>query len=188
MRHMESSQTKIKLRVDICAALFGTIAFLIMAAISIPIIPSASYLKYEPSGAILLMAAVLLNPIAGLAACFIKDVLYFFIMGANPIGLVGDFLCTGLFSLTGSLLLRRQSNWKWQVISLISAALTSTIVMIPSNFLILYLEFGTPPEGVWASMPVIVCFNLGKGVLNGCMFFMLTGVVRRIEMGGAQRQ
>lgn len=166
-----SVQPGLKRRV--AASLLGTVSFLVMVLVSIPIIPSAAYLKYEPSGAVLLLTAALIHPAAGLLACFVKDLLYFFATGANIFGVMADFLCTGSFALTGAWLLRMPRGRVGAAGRILPAVLVSTLVMIPANFAVLYLQFGMSSHAVWASMPAIIPFNLVKGTLNGGLYLFL---------------
>lgn len=189
MEPMTFLQSRTKLKTNIATALFGALALVTMVLIAIPIIPSAAYLKYEPSGAVLLMAGVLLRPRAGLAACLVKDLLYLLAMGANPFGVLGDFLCTSIFAGTGAWMLRRAQGRTQAAGYLLVATILSMLVMIPANFPILYLEFGMSPQRVWASMPAIIPFNFIKGILNSALFLMCSGLLSRgqIDLCGMRR-
>ena len=91
---MKNSSQLIGLKKKILLALFGTLAFLIMRILEIPIIPFAAYLKYEPSGAFILTAGLLFGPAGALWACMIQSFLFFLLGGGNIFGVASDLIST----------------------------------------------------------------------------------------------
>jgi len=159
-------------KIVIC--LVAALALVVMLCVALPIIPGAPYLRYEPSGAILLLAAVVVSPPAGLAAFLLKDALYFLLTGANIFGVLGDLLCTGTYIAAAAWCLRLRRNTVLPAVwPLLLATLAGTAVMIPANYLILFLEFGMTAATVTALLPAIIVFNLLKGVLNSVVYLLL---------------
>ena len=99
-----------RLKKDILATLLGTLAFLIMLLVSIPVIPTATFLKYDPSGFLLLLSGALLGPACGVLSCFIKGFLYFITGAGNIFGVISDFLANIIFMIPAVLVIRRRGG------------------------------------------------------------------------------
>lgn len=158
---------------NLITSIIGALAFIIMRIITVPLIPSAPYLKYEPSGAVLLLAATIIGPVSGIIACLIKDLLYFVMTGANIFGIISDFACTGTYVFTVALIMNSKYKIKSQVfIALILGTIISALIMIPVNYMVLFFEFGMTMDKVTAIQPALITFNLLKGVLNGAVYLV----------------
>ena len=163
-----------KVRQIVIVALLGALAFMIMLLIGLPILPGASFLKYEPSGVVILAAAFLLGPVGGAAACVVKDLLFLLLGAGNIFGVSSDFINTSVFAITAALLLRKSATLSHNIGAYTVAAIISTAVMIPANLIILPLEFGMTIESVLNMMlPAILPFNLLKAALNSIIFQIL---------------
>ena len=160
---------------SVLTALLGSLSLVIMLAVGIPILPSASFLKYEPSGVIILIAAVLLGPLGGIAACLVKDFLFLLVGAGNIFGVCSDFANTAVFAATGGIFLRRSSTLKQRMWAYLTAAFASTLVMVPINLVILPLEFGLNTTAVWEMMlPAILPFNFLKAFFNITIFHFIS--------------
>ena len=71
------------LRRRIFIALLAAIAMMLMLCFGISVIPGASYLKYEPSGGIILLCGFLLGPAGALECALVKCVLYMLVHGGS---------------------------------------------------------------------------------------------------------
>ena len=176
-----------RLKKDILATLLGTLAFLIMLLVSIPVIPTATFLKYDPSGFLLLLSGALLGPACGVLSCFIKGFLYFITGAGNIFGVISDFLANIIFMIPAVLVIRRRGgSVKAAAAGCALGTVLATLAMIPINLVILRLELGLMPDAVMAMMlPAILPFNLLKGVLNSVIYFLagppLTRLVARLS-------
>lgn len=150
-------------------AMFAAAAFLLMAAVQFPILPAAPFLKYDPSDAVALTAGVVYGPGSGLLVVLIKDLLFLLFRAPSPFGPLADFIAAGTFVATTGWVFRR---WRGPFAArLLRAALVGAFarvaVMIPTNFVILSLEFGMAPARVAGLLlPAIVPFNALKAAIN----------------------
>lgn len=160
------------LKDKITAVFFGCTAFVMMLLIGLPVLPSAAFLKYEPSGAVLLLASVLLGLPGGLLACFTKDFLFLMAGAGNIFGVVSDFLATVAFVLPAGALIRNSSGLlRGRLLGYAVGIAVSTLLMIPVNLVILQMEFGMSYDKIMGMMiPAILPFNLLKGLLNVLVF------------------
>jgi len=161
------------LRRNTTAALFGAIAFVVMFVCGIPLLPNAPFLKYEPSGMMILTATVLLGPAGGVLACFLKDVMCMLIAGSNIFGVTSDFINTTVFALVAGMIIRRGAGLQNHLFGYLAGTIAGTLVMIPVNLVVLQLEFGMTPEAIMGLMlPAILPFNLLKGLCNGLLYHL----------------
>ncbi len=148
------------------------VAFLLMATVQIPLLPHAPFLKYDPSDAAALLGGVLYGPGTGVLVVLLKDVLFFLFRAKGPFGPIADFIAAGTFVAVTAWAYRRIPRpFPWRL--LLAAAIgmgARVLVMIPANFVILYLEFGMPPARVAGLLlPAIVPFNAVKAALNALL-------------------
>lgn len=156
--------------------MLAAIAFLLMATISLPIIPGAPYLRYDPSDAAALLAGVLYGPVAGVAVVLVKDVLYFLLRAKGPFGPIADFIAAATFvAVTAWAYRRRTGSFAARLLwAAIAGTVARVVVMIPANFVILNLQFGMGPEKVAAMMlPALVPFNAVKALANAAIALVL---------------
>lgn len=154
-------------RVLVTVALFGALAAVLMMTISLPIMPTAPFLKFDPSDAVAMISAAVLGPGGGVAVVALKNVLVFLIRGANPLGLLMNLAGSGALIWTvGRMFQSRPTLWGL-VGGGAAGALTAALVMIPANLLMVPLIHGIPRETVAAMLlPAYVPFNLLKGLLS----------------------
>lgn len=156
----------------VMTGLLVAVAFLLMATVQIPILPQAPFLKYDPSDAAALVGGVLYGPGTGVLVVLLKDVLFLLFRARGPFGPVADFIAAGTFVAVTAWAYRRMGGpFPWRLLSAATVGMIARVlVMIPANFVILYLEFGMPPARVAGMLlPAIVPFNAVKAALNALL-------------------
>jgi len=162
--------------------MLAALAFLLMAAIQIPVLPQAPYLTYDPSDAVALLAGVLYGPGAGVTVVALKDLLFLLLRARGPFGPAADFLAAATFVwVTAWTFGRLQGSFARRLAwAAASGTAARVLVMIPANFALLWLQFGTAPAGVARLvLPVIVPFNAVKAALNALLALGLAEPVTR---------
>lgn len=156
-------------------ALLASIAMLCMLCFGISVIPGATYLKYEPSGGVILLCGLLLGPAGALECALVKCILYFLVHGGSPYGHLSDLLATCVFVGCATFLLERMPPAKrtHMILCCAAGAVAATLVMIPANYVILHLQFGMDAAAVSASMIYIIPYNLIKAGLNSAFALCL---------------
>ena len=156
------------LRRMVFTAMLAAIAMLIMLCFGVSVIPGAAYLKYEPSGAVILLCGLLLGPASALECAVVKCVLYFLVHGGSPYGHFSDLLATSVFVGCAAFLAYRlrPSTKRGLLLCCVVGGVAATLVMIPANYVILHLQYGMDPAAVAASMVYIIPFNLVKAGFN----------------------
>lgn len=159
------------LRCRVFIALMAAISMLVMLTFGVPLIPAAPYLKYEPSGAVILICGLLFGKYAALQCACLKSVLYFFIHGGNPYGILSDLIATIAFTWLASGLYGKTHEVSRVRMAgcCLAGCISATLVMIPANFAILPLQFGMSGTDVLAIMTYIIFFNLLKSICNSVL-------------------
>ena len=156
-------------------ALLAAIAMMFMLCFGVAVIPGATYLKYEPSGGVILLCGFLLGPAGALQCALVKCILYMLVHGGSPYGHLSDLLATCVFVGTATFLLYRMKRpgRLHMILCALAGAIAATLVMIPANYVILHLQHGMSPSAVSASMIYIIPFNLVKTGLNSAFALCL---------------
>ncbi len=160
----------------VIVGVLAAIAFLMMAVVQIPLLPSAPYLTYDPSDAVGLLAGTLYGPGVGVLTVLVKDILFLLFRARGPFGPAADFIAASTFVAVTAWAFRRGSGpltpRLLQAVVLGTAARVA--VMIPANFVILALQFGMPPVKVARMLlPVIIPFNGLKAAINATVALMI---------------
>ena len=175
-------------------SVFAAMAFILMSTFSIPILPNAPYLRFEPSEIPLLVVACMIDPWAGLFTNLIKDLLYYFFRAKSIFGPTADFLITSSFVVITGIVYRRNRSNIGLIGALIIGIIGRLLVMVPVNIIILGLQFGMSPSKVLSMMiPIIIPFNLIKGGINAIgAFLIVQALLKRLNYisvdGGNQWQ
>jgi len=162
--------------------MLAALAFIVMAAIQIPVLPQAPYLTYDPSDAVALLAGVLYGPSTGVTVVALKDLLFLLLRAHGPLGPAADFLAAATFVWTTSWTFGRlrgsfARRLAWAAVSGTAARV---VIMIPANFVLLWLQFGAPPASVARLvLPVIVPFNAVKAAANALLALTIAEPVAR---------
>lgn len=145
-------------------ALLGALA-IALSFISIPIFPAAPYLKYDPSGVVILLAGFAYGPLAALILSVVS-VLPSFFMG-NPIGGFIALMCILAFSLPSSVIYTKMRTRKGAFISMIVGAAAFIAMAIILNLLLTPLYSKVSVEAVAAMIvPILLPFNLLKSAIH----------------------
>ena len=152
------------------------LSIVLMLIIRFPIMPSATWLEYEPMDIPLLIAGLQFGPVVGIIAVIISSSIQAMTVSAMN-GWVGALMHTisssALVGVT-ALVYRKNKTKKGAMIGLILGALSMVIVMIPANLLITTNFYGMPMDAVIASLPVaVIPFNLLKAGINCLVTFII---------------
>ncbi len=151
-------------------ALLAAMAMMLMH-FGISFFPGARYLKYEPSGVIILLCGLLLGPAAALECAIVKCVLYFLSHGGSPFGHLSDLLSMICFSGTALMIICRGGTHgpKKRILGCVVSCVVTTVVMTLANYPILYLQYGMNAESVTVTLPFVIPFNILKVTLNSAV-------------------
>lgn len=164
--------------------MLSAVAYLLMAMVKFPVLPGAPFLKYDPSDATGLIAGILYGPAPGVAVVAVKDMFFF---ARNPFGIAADFIAAATFVGVTAWAYRRGSGGTTSRLlrATVFGIAARVLVMIPTNFVILQLQFGMPPQRVATMLlPAIIPFNALKGLMNALLAFLAAAPMLRQGVRG----
>ena len=148
-----------------------------------PILPAAPFLLYSPGDLPIIVAAVVLGPLAGAAATLINATLFVVLTGqGGPWGALMHFVASGGMALVIGYLYKKSGRLH---ISMLAGILTRVALMVPLNLVITPIYTGAPREVVAGMIvPVIVPFNLIHAGINTVLSYaLLRGLPKRAITG-----
>ncbi len=173
------------LRTLVVIAMLAAASVILMATLQVPILPTAPYLRYDPSDVVALTAAFVLGPRVGVVVVALKDALYLLLRGRSIFGPLGNFIAVGTFvGVAGLVYHRLQSSELIRLLAACGAGLLARVViMIPANFILLSLQFGMSPAKVARIIwPVIVPFNAVVSLINAAITIVVVGAFLRTRI------
>ena len=156
-------------------AMYALFVALAMATsfISFPILPNPafSFLKYDPSGIVCLIAGFAYGPAAAAIVSVLGFVPHVFM---DPWGTLMAVLVALTLSVPAALIYRHVHTRKGAVIGLVVGALLALVAAIAGNLVITPIYLGCPVSEVAAIIvPALLPFNLIKFVIHGVVTFLV---------------
>ncbi len=169
------------------AAMAILAALAVAADIFLRIPGIGGFLTYEPKDVVLTIGAFIFGPVAGiimsLVVCFVEMIT---VSSTGPIGLLMNFLSSGMFVGVASVIYFRKKTMSRAVTGLVSAVISMTAVMLLWNYIVTPMYMGVTREQVLAMfVPLLIPFNLLKASLNAALVLLLyKGVVTALRKSG----
>lgn len=170
-------------------ALLSAISILLMLAIRFPVIPTAPFLEYEPGDVSILIGTFIYGPGAGFLITVVVSVIQAFTVSAGSgwIGAVMHIISTGTMVIIAGNIYKRIHTFNGALVSLLAGTIAMVLIMIPLNLFFTTIFLGVPMEVVKSMIiPVIVPFNLFKGIANSVLTILVYKSVAkalRVETG-----
>ena len=102
-------------------------------------------------------------------------------VGSGWIGAVMHIISTGAMVLVAGNIYKRVHTFKGAIIALIAGTAAMVLIMIPLNLFFTTMFLGVPIEVVKGMIvPVIIPFNLFKGIANSTLTIMVYKSVAKI--------
>ncbi|MGB9695119.1 MAG: ECF transporter S component [Caldisericaceae bacterium] len=159
-----------RLRNIIYAGILAALSFVLMRFIEFPLIPSVPFLKTDLGDIPLLLGAIQLGPIYGIAIALIKNLLFFATGagGGGPIGVLVNFIAVATFAFVTGLLTIKKKSISTIAIGLLLGGISMVAVMVPVNFwaVPLFMPGITQEALVEYIYKVNIPFNLVKAALD----------------------
>ena len=153
--------------------------FIAVAYISSLILPiRVQFLTLDIKDAFITIGALSFGPLSGVVISFTVSLLeLFFGSDTGLYGFIMNFIGSAVFSAVASLIYTYRKSLTTAIIGLISACISMTIVMLASNLVITPLFMAS--KGMTSQaieqmiLPLLLPFNLIKGVLNAALVLLL---------------
>lgn len=147
-------------------ALFCAVAAIATLFLEFPILPGVTFLKYDPSAIVALVAGFAFGPGTGV----LVSVLPYLVHLATQSGVYGALMAiiaTLSLVLPASLVYQRMTSFKGAILGMAVGAVVCLAVVIGANIVITPLYMGAPRETVIAMIvPALLPFNVLKIAIN----------------------
>ncbi|MBR2109536.1 MAG: ECF transporter S component [Ruminococcus sp.] len=171
-------------RIKMISSLAMLTAIAVAADIFLRLPNIGGFLTYEPKDVILTIGAFIFGPVAGLimslVVCTIEMVT---ISTTGVIGLLMNFLASGVFIGVASVIYYRKKTLSRAIIGLVAGSLSMIIIMLLWNYIMTPVFMGVPREAVLGMfLPLLIPFNAIKAGLNSALVLLLyKGVVTALR-------
>jgi len=141
-------------------------AMVVNLIIHFPIVPSVSFLNYDPKDIIIVIGGFIYGPFVCFIMSAITSVLEIMFRGGTILDILMNMISTCTFALTAAYFYQKNHTKKGAVIWLTLGIIWCTISMLVWNYIVDPIYFQMPREAVVAMLPAIGLFNVIKSGLN----------------------
>lgn len=141
-------------------------AVIINLLIHFPIIPSVSFLKYDPKDIIIVIGGFIFGPLISLIMSAITSVLEIVYRGGTILDVLMNMISTCTFAMVAAYFYKKMHTKMGAIIGLSLGVAACTVSMIIWNYVIDPIYFQMPRSAVVTMLPAIALFNIIKCGLN----------------------
>lgn len=162
------NQSNLKIKNITIIAVLSAIAYLVMFAIRLPIVPAASFLKYDPKDVIIIIGGFIFGPLTAFAMSAVVSFLEMITVSTTGfIGLLMNIISSCGIACTASFIYKKKRTVAGAIIGLAVGVIVTTALMLLWNYLITPIYMTVPRETIAKMLiPVFLPFNLLKSCLN----------------------
>lgn len=174
---MQTSNTRNLVMISLLAAM----SFVLMYAVQFPLVPSAPFLKWDPSDLPNILGGLILGPGAAIVITLIKCMLFLIFKGTSgPIGSFMAFASGVALAVPCSIIYRRWSNHYGLAFGLVISTLVLTLTMVAVNYYWALGVYGIPVEQhLVLTKTAILPFNLLRGLLSSALIYPVYLALKR---------
>ena len=148
----------------------------VLGFIRFPLIPAVSFLTYDLADIPIIITTFAFGPAAGMLALTVVSAIQAFLLGGDSVyGFIMHMIASGAFLMTSGCIYRKHKTKKIAIASMAAATIVMTIVMGFANYFVTPFYYGGEAmrATVVSLMPLILLFNVIKGVLNSAITFVI---------------
>ncbi len=148
----------------------------VLGFIRFPLIPAVSFLTYDLADIPIIITTFAFGPAAGMLALTVVSAIQAFLLGGDSVyGFIMHMIASGVFLMIAGCIYRKHKTKKIAIASMAAATIAMTIVMGFANYFVTPFYYGGEAmrATVVSLMPLILLFNVIKGVLNSAVTFVI---------------
>lgn len=148
----------------------------VLGFIRFPLIPAVSFLTYDLADIPIIITTFAFGPAAGMLALTVVSAIQAFLLGGDSVyGFIMHMIASGTFLMLAGCIYRKHKTKKIAIASMAAATIAMTIVMGFANYFVTPFYYGGEAmrATVVSLMPLILLFNVIKGVLNSAVTFVI---------------
>lgn len=172
---------------QIAAFVILVLMSMVLSFIELPLIPGVDWLKYDPSGAVGTLVALLYGPWAGVAVAFLSWIPH---LVTGPIGALMNIMASVSLVLVMGFVFRGRRTLRSAVLGALGGVAAATAVSICLNFVATPFYLGTTYQDVAALvLPCLLPFNAVKAAVNAAVGIVAYGKLHALlEDDGTKRE
>lgn len=145
----------------------------LLSFVEIPLLPTAVFLKYDPSAIPAMVCGFAYGPAAGISVGVAGAIIHGLIM-ADFTGAIMNILVVVGFVLPAALIYNKTRTLQSAVVGLVLSIFTATTLAVLGNLVLTPTWLGVPFDVVVAMIiPAFIPFNLIKGALNSVLTLII---------------
>lgn len=161
---------------QIAALVILVMMAMVLSFVEMPLLPQAPFLKYDPSGVIAALAALLYGPWVGSAVAVLAWIPR---LVTDPLGAFMNILSSVALVISMGSIYRRLPTVRGAVLGAFVGIVCSTVVSIVLNFVVMPIYQGAAFADIVALIvPALLPFNIAKSFVNGGIALV---VYRKLE-------
>jgi len=177
---------KISVNKMVKMSVLTALSIVLIILIRFPIIPSASFLVYEPADVPILIGTFIFGPIAGLVITFMVALIQAILLNPNGgwVGFIMHLIATGTLVLVAGIIYKRIHSIKGAILGLLAGCISMTLIMIPANYFFVVNFYGMSFQAVTAYIySAAIPFNLIKSFVNSFIVLLVYKHIGRVFRG-----
>lgn len=174
MNKVEQSNT----RKTVFMGLICALAYICMFVFRIKV----SFLTFDLKNTVLAVGALIFGPVSGVITSLIVSLLEMFTVSDTGIwGCIMNFLSSAAYVFVAGIIYKYKRTLLGAVISLFSASIVLTVIMIPLNLIITPIYTGLPIKSISEMIiPLLLPFNALKAVLSSAVTMLIYKPISKI--------
>ncbi|MEE1185762.1 MAG: ECF transporter S component [Acutalibacteraceae bacterium] len=139
-----------------------------------PIFSATPFLTLDFKDAFVIIAGFMYGPVYALIIAVAESVIEMITISSTGfIGLIMNILSTAVFAVVGSAIYSFRRTIKGAVVGLTVGILSMTVMMMLWNYIFTPMYMGVDRQVIKSLLPIIIAFNVIKGVLNSAVALLL---------------
>lgn len=145
----------------------------LLSFVEFPLLPGASWLKFDPSNLPAMMSGFAFGPAAGVAVGIVTAILHGLLM-ADFWGMLMNILTVTCFVLPAALIYKNKRTYPAAIVGLIISIIVATLAAMVGNIIVTPLYTNIDVDTVIGMLvPILIPFNLLKGLINSVLTLII---------------
>lgn len=145
----------------------------LLSFVEFPLLPGASWLKFDPSNLPAMITGFAFGPGAGVAVGIVTAVLHGLLM-ADFWGMIMNILTVTCFVLPAALIYKSKRTYPAAIVGLIISIIVATLAAMVGNVVVTPLYTNIDVNTVVGMLiPILIPFNLLKGLINSVLTLII---------------
>ena len=171
MKNQNSISKTLDVKRLVGMAMFAALAYGVTFIFRIPV----QFLTFDAKDAVLTIASFIYGPLAALVMALIPALVEFITISSTGFwGFLMNYVSSACFAFVAAIIYKYKRSFNGAIISLYSAVLATTALMMPLNILITPIFMDVPRSVVVDLIPnLLLPFNFAKALMNAAIAMLL---------------